>query len=155
MFRWGYLTPRQRQMWSLMRGGLTESEISRELNISRQSVHVMLNAAQSKILQALNEAAEVNRIQVRYLDVKKGILVGHSPEFDHKVVITYSPKNGIRIWYAHDEECKKCEFDKEWVKIILDEAEERGIKLSEGELRLHPSQLAKIIFKKILPSVEL
>lgn len=134
---------------------MTESEISRELNITRQSVHIMLNVARSKIIRALNEAAEVNRIQVRHLDVEKGILVGYSREFDHKVVITYSPKNGIRIWYAHDEECKECQFDREWVKIILDEAEERGIKLSEEELQLSPPQLAKIIFKKILPGVEL
>jgi len=115
----------------------------------------MLNVARRKISQALNEAAEVNRIQVRHLDVEKGLLVGYSLEFDHKVVISYSPKNGIRIWYAHDEDCEECQFDREWVKIILDEAEERGVKLSKEEMNSPPPQLAKIIFQKILPGVEL
>ena len=149
------MTLRQSQIWGLVRDGLSESEVSRELNISRQSVHIMLNAAQSKIFQALHEAAEVNRIQVRHLDAEKGILFGHSQELNHKVVITYSPKNGVRIWYAHDEECEECLIDKEWVRIILDEAKERGIRLSKEELQLSPPKLARTIFKKILPGVEL
>lgn len=151
----GYPTSRQGQIWSLARRGKSESEISKRLRISRQSVHIMLDAAQNKILQALNEAAEVNRIQVRHLDVQKGILVGYSPEFDHKVVITYSARNGVRIWYAHNEECEQCKFDKAWIKVILAEAEERGIKLSSKELSLPPSPLAKTIFQMILSGVEL
>ena len=92
MLRWGYLTSRQSEMWGLARSGLTESEISRKLDVSRQSVHIMLDAARNKITQALNEAAEVNRIQIQHMEIEKGILVGHSQEFDHKVVITYSPR---------------------------------------------------------------
>jgi len=155
MLRWGYLTPRQREMWSLARRGFRESEISRELDVSRQSVHIMLNAARNKVVQALNEAAEVNRIQVRRMDVEKGILLGYSPEFDHKVVVTYSPKHGIKVWYAHDKECEQCKFDKSWVKTILEEAQERGITLSTKELRLPPPELAKTVFEKILSGFEL
>ena len=153
--RWGYLTPRQREIWGLAIRGDTESEISRKLEISRQSVHIMLDAAQGRILQGLNDAAEVNRIQVKHIDVGKGILLGYNPEFDHKVVITYSPKHGIRVWYAHDEECQQCKFDKKWVEIVLDEAKERNIKLSSKELRLPPPKLARAVFEKILSGVEL
>jgi transcriptional regulator len=155
MLRWGYLTSRQSEMWGLARSGLTESEISRKLDVSRQSVHIMLDAARNKVMQALNEAAEVNRIQIQHMEIEKGILVGHSQEFDHKVVITYSPKNGVRLWYAHDQECRECKFDKSWVKTILAEAQERGITLSSKELRLQPPELAKVVFGKILPGVEL
>lgn len=152
---WGSISPRQQEIWGLRRHGLSESDISRELSISRQSVHIMLNAAEGKVLQALNEAARVNRLQVKHLDVQRGILTGFSPEFSHKVVVTYSPKNGVRLWYAHDEECKLCKFDKEWVKIIIDEAEERGIELARDELRLPPQSLAKLVFQKILGGAEL
>ncbi len=151
---WGSLSPRQREIWGLRRSGKTESEISRELSISRQSVHIMLDAAQSKVLQALNEAASVNRIQVNRLDVEKGVVAGYSPEFSHKVVVTYSPRNGVRIWYEHDDDCKQCRLDTEWLKIILEEAEERRVKLSQRELRLPPAQLAKVVFQRILGGAE-
>jgi transcriptional regulator len=154
-FRWGYLTPRQRHLWSLKLGGLSESDISRKEEISRQSVHIILDVAREKISQALKEAAEVNRIRVKHMDVAKGILVGESLEFGHKVVVTYSPSNGIRIWYAHDDDCRECKLDKSWVKVILKEAEERRIELSDAELRLPPHKLAKMIFSKMLPGVEL
>jgi transcriptional regulator len=155
MFRWAYLTPRQRQLWNLKLDGLTESDISRREDISRQSVHIMLDVAQEKISQALKEAADVNRIETEHVDAMKGILVGESREFGHKVVVTYSPSNGIRIWYAHDEDCRECKMDKSWVRIILREAQDRHIELSDAELRLPPHKLAKLIFSRILPGVKL
>ncbi len=154
-FRLGYLTPRQRHLWSLKLGGLSESDISRKEEISRQSVHIILDVARDKISRALDEAAEVNRIRVSHTDVARGILVGESLEFDHKVVVTYSPSNGIKIWYAHDDACRECKLDKSWVRVILKEAEERRIELSAAELRLPPHKLAKLIFAKMLPGVEL
>jgi transcriptional regulator len=155
MFRWAYLTTRQRDLWGLKLGGLTESDISRKEEISRQSVHIILDVAREKISQALKEAAEVNRIEIEQMDVMKGVLVGQSLEFGHKVVVTYSPSNGIRIWYAHDDDCRECKLDRSWVKIILKEAQERHIELSDAELRLAPHKLAKLIFSKIVPGAEL
>lgn len=154
-FRWGYLTPRQRHLWGLRLGGLTESDISRKEEISRQSVHIILNVAREKISQALKEAAEVNGIRIKHTDVMKGILIGESPELGHKVAVTYSPSNGIRIWYAHDDECRECKIDKTWIKVILKEAQERQIELSDAELRLPPHKLTRLVFTKILPGVEL
>jgi hypothetical protein len=89
------------------------------------------------------------------MDATRGILVGESLEFGHRVVVTYSPSNGIRIWYAHDDDCQECKLDKSWVKVILKEAHERHIELSDAELRLPPHRLAKLIFSRILPGVEL
>jgi hypothetical protein len=152
---WGSISPRQREIWGLRRNGKTESEISRELSISRQSVHIMLNAAEGKVHQALEEAARVNRLQVKQFDVGRGILTGYSPEFSHKVVVTYSPRNGVRLWYSHDEDCKQCKLDSEWVRIIMGEAEERGIKLTAKESRLPAPKLAKLVFERILGDVDL
>jgi hypothetical protein len=150
-----YLTGRQSEIWGLARSGFSEVEISKKLEISRQATHIMLHAARSKIVEALTSTAQATRIQMRHMDVEKGILLGYSPELNHKVVITYSPKNGVRIWYAHEKGCEQCNFDKSWVSLILDEAEERGVKLSRAELQLPPPQLAKTIFQKMLPGVEL
>ena len=155
MFRWAYLTPRQRQLWSLRLSGLTESDISRREEISRQSVHIILDVAQEKVSQALREAADINRIEVKHVDFSKGILAGKSLEFGHKVVVTYSPSNGIRLWHAHNANCQECKVDKSWVKVILKEAQERHIELSEAELRLAPHKLAKLVFSKMLPGVRL
>jgi transcriptional regulator len=154
MFRSGYLTSRQRHLWGLRLGGLTESDISRKEEISRQSVHIILDVAREKILQALKEAADINRIKIEHMDVMKGILVGESLEFGHRVVVTFSPSNGIRIWYAHDDDCRECKLDRSWVRVILKEAHERQVELSDVELRLPPHKLAKLIFSKILPGVE-
>ena len=134
---------------------MTESDISRKEEISRQSVHIILNVAREKIIQALKEAAEINRIKIEHMDVMKGILVGKSLEFGHNVVVTCSPSNGVRIWYAHDDDCRECKLDKSWVKVILKEAQERRIELSDDELQLPPHKLAKLIFSKMLPGVDL
>ena len=155
MLSWGYLTPRQRYIWGLKTHGLTESDISRRAEISRQSVHIILNVAVDKISRALKETAEVNRIMPKHVDAAKGILIGHSLEFNHKVVITYSPSNGIRIWYAHDDDCRECNFDKSWAKIILKEAQQRQIRLTDEELQLPPHRLAKLVFSRMLPGAEL
>jgi len=136
-------------------GGMTESDISRKEEISRQSVHIILNVARDKVLQALKEAAEINRVRIEHIDPMRGILVGDSPEFGHRVVITYSPLNGVRVWYAHDDDCRECKLDKSWIKVILREAQERQIVLTDAELRLPPHKLAKHVFSKILPGVRL
>jgi transcriptional regulator len=155
MFRWAYLTARQRHLWSLKLVGLTESDISRKEEISRQSVHIILDVAEEKVSQALREAADINRIEVKHVDFAKGILAGKSLEFGHKVVVTYSPSNGIRLWYAHDDDCQECRLDKSWVKVILKEAQERRIELTDAELRLAPHKLAKLVFSRMLPGVKL
>jgi len=114
-----------------------------------------LDIAQEKLLQALKEAAEVNRIKVLHVDAAKGLLFGKSLEFGHNVVVTYSAANGIKIWYAHNDDCQECKIDKSWVRVILQEAEERRIALSSAEIRLPPHKLAKVVFSKMLPGVEL
>jgi hypothetical protein len=82
-------------------------------------------------------------------------LAGRSLEFGHKVVVTYSPSNGIRIWYAHDDDCQECKLDRSWVKVILKEVQERHIELNDDELRLAPHKLTKLVFSRMLPGVKL
>jgi hypothetical protein len=121
----GYLTSNQRLIWSLKNEGLTEADIGRKLDIKRQTVHKALNVANQKILQALEETAKINKIEVQTVSPTQGYLIGYSPHFETQAFVTYSPKNGIQIWYKHEGHCK------------------------EDTSRTPPSKLADILFSMI------
>ncbi len=53
----GYLTLKQKLIWSLRSQGYTKADIGRKLKITRQTVHKALNVANQKILQSLEETA--------------------------------------------------------------------------------------------------
>ena len=152
-FMYGYLTLKQRNIWSLFKKGLSQSDIANKFRISRQTVNKTLTTIRAKLSKALMEAARINRIEVRRIDPLKGILVGYSPDLNSEVVITFSAKNGIQVWYKHEGNCENCRMKEECMKILLSEAEERGIKLSEEDRSKKPSELAKILFSKILSEV--
>jgi len=145
----GYLTSKQKQIWDLKGKGLLEANIARRLNVSRQTIHKALNVANTKVSQALQETARLNKIRVKTVDPANGILVGYSPDFKTTAMITFSARNGVQIWYRHEGDCKNCEQLSACRKSLLAEAEERDIKLSENQSSMLPSQLAEILFSKI------
>jgi len=63
------------------------------------------------------------------------------------VVIFLSAKHGLQIWYKIEHDCGNCEYYDECKRILLDEFEERGIKLSDEEKLLEPNKLAELLFK--------
>ena len=142
----GYLTNNQRLIWSLKNEGLTEAAIGRKLDIKRQTVHKALNVANQKILQALEETAKINKIEIQKVSHSQGYLVGYSPHFETQAFITYSPKNGIQIWYEHEGNCAKCRRAKKCRETILEEARERKLTFKEDVNRTPPSKLADILF---------
>src|SRR3990170_7673178 len=107
-FRFGYLTPKQRKYWSLRLSGLTQAEISRKMDVTRQTVNKTFNAVDSRVSKALLEAAQVNRIETSRLDPEKGFLIGRSPSLGMDVLITFSERNGIQIWYNGESGCSEC-----------------------------------------------
>jgi hypothetical protein len=145
----GYLTSNQRLIWSLKNEGLTEADIGRKLDIKRQTVHKALNVANQKILQALEETAKINKIEVQTVSPTQGYLIGYSPHFETQAFVTYSPKNGIQIWYKHEGHCKKCRRAKKCRETILQEAKERKLTFKEDTSRTPPSKLADILFSMI------
>jgi transcriptional regulator with XRE-family HTH domain len=98
-FRFGYLTPKQRKYWGLRRSGLTQADISRKMEVTRQTVNKTFIAIDSRVSKALLEAAQINRVEISRLDQEKGFLIGRSPSFGMDVLITFSERNGIQIWY--------------------------------------------------------
>jgi DNA-binding CsgD family transcriptional regulator len=149
-FRFGYLTPRQRKYWSLRRGGSTQAEISREMDVTRQTVNKTFNAIDSNVSRALLEAAQINRIQISRLDAEKGFLLGRSPSFGIEALVTFSERNGIQVWYRGEGGCSECSWLSSCRQKLLIEAEERGIQLPEEAEDVEPSKLAEILFKKIM-----
>jgi transcriptional regulator len=149
-FRFGYLTPKQRKYWSLRRSGLTQAEISRKMKVTRQTVNKVFDAINSRVYKALLEAAQVNRIEVSRIDPKKGFLMGRSPSIETDVLITFSDRNGIQMWYKEENSCSECNERNSCKQTLLIEAKDRGIELPEKAENMEPSELADILFKKIL-----
>jgi transcriptional regulator with XRE-family HTH domain len=151
-----YLTDRQLSIWSMMRIGLSKSEIARRLGISRQAVSQLAQSIPEKVTTALTDAASLNRLEPRLLDSTKGVLVGWSKEFQTETVITLNPKAGLRIWYKHNlGRCKICPDKKQCRSSLLENAHELGIPLTRQEREFEPSKLSSIIFSRLLgPSKE-
>ena len=145
----GYLTSKQKLVWRLKSEGYTEAGIGRKLDITRQTVHKALNVANQKILEALEETAKINGIEIQAVSPAQGYLTGYSPHFSTGAFVTYSPSNGIQIWYEHEGDCKKCSRAKECRDALLDEAKERKIDFGKDVDKMLPSKLAQALFSKI------
>jgi transcriptional regulator with XRE-family HTH domain len=149
-FRFGYLTPKQRKYWSMRLNGMTQADISRKMDVTRQTVNKAFNAIDSRVSKALLEAAQVNRVEISQLSPEKGYLLGRSPSLGLDVLITFSERNGIQIWYRGESDCAECEVRNNCKQKLLIEAEDRGIELPETAEEKEPSELADILFKKIV-----
>ena len=145
----GYLTSKQRLIWKLKSEGFTEASIGRKLNIKRQTVHKALNVANQKILQSLEETAKINKIEIQTVSPTQGYLTGYSPHFDTNAFVTYSPKNGVQIWYKHEGDCKKCSKAQTCRETLLAEARERKLDFEGDMSQMPPSKLAEALFSKI------
>jgi hypothetical protein len=145
----GYLTPKQRQIWGLKNSGLQEAHIARKLNITRQTVHKTIDVANTRICEALKEAAELNKIEIQILDTEKGFLSGYSPHFKTEAFVTFSAKNGIQVWYKHEGHCDKCQRLKTCREMLVAEATARNFLLTEDVDKIVPSKLADALFSRI------
>ena len=149
-FQFGYLTSKQRRYWGLRRGGMTQADISREMDVTRQTVNKTFNVVDSRISRALLEAAQVNRIEINRVNPKKGFLLGRSPSLGMDVLVTFSDRNGILVWYRGEGGCSECSWQSSCKKKLLIEAEDRGIQLPEAAEDMKPSKLAETLFTNIM-----
>ena len=148
-----YLTDRQLEIWSLRLKGLSKAEIGRRLGVTRQAVYDTEGVMLGKVESALIHAAESNMVEPQYVDAAKGVLLGYSPQTRQRVIITFSARNGVQTWHYEQPDCGACMWEESCKKRLVDEAEERGIRLSAEERELPPSKLAHAIFSKIIPGL--
>ena len=149
-FQFGYLTPLQRKYWGLRRRGLTQADISRELDVTRQTVNKTLNVIDSRVSRALLEAARVNRVEISQVNPEQGFLLGRSPSLGMDVLVTFSARNGILVWYRGEGGCAECSWRSRCKQNLVTEAEDRGIPLPEAMEEMEPSQLSELLFKNIM-----
>ena len=149
-FQFGYLTPKQRKYWGLRRSGMTQAEISREMDVTRQTVNKTFIAVDSRVSRALLEAAQINRVEINRVNPEKGFLLGRSPSLGMDVLVTFSERNGIQVWYKGEGNCSECSWQSSCKKKLLIEAEDRGIQLPEAAEEMSPSKLAETLFNNIM-----
>jgi len=148
-----YMTDRQLEIWGLRFRGLSKAEVGRLLGITRQAVYDAENVTLKKVESALLHMAEASRIEVRYVDPTRGILHGFNPATENRVIVTFSTRNGVQTWHYEQPDCGSCTWVESCKRRLLDEAEERDIRLSAEERTLSPSKLAHAIFSKIIPGL--
>ena len=155
MVQRAYLTSRQLNIWRLRKDGSPQFRIAERLGVSRQAVHNVVGVIDRKVSRALKDAAHVNKIEIRYLDPVKGILIGYSHEVKDQAIISFSVKHGVQTWYRHNGQCVDCSLRSDCQKMLLEEAEERSINLTEEEKREPPAKLAQKIFSKVVPRLNI
>ena len=134
-----------------MRNGLSQSEIARRLNITRQAVNQLAQTIPEKIVDALQDASKLNGVETRYIDSTKGVLLGWSRDFQMETVITVSPRAGLRVWYQHNlGKCRICPDLKLCKSMLLRSAEDLGVSLTRQERRLDASKLSGLIFSRVV-----
>jgi len=145
------LTSKQLTIWDLNRLGYTQADIGRKIEATRQAVYDALKISLEKVNSALRHAAEANMVETKYVDPKNGILLGTIPSSDNRVIITFSKKYGIQTWHYDEPRCQDCKWVKRCADRLMDEAEERGVNITEEEKRLPPVKLAHTIFSELIP----
>jgi predicted transcriptional regulator len=145
---------KQLSAWHMRREGLTLNEIGGRLGVTKQAVSRTLKETESKILNTLEVTAKAANIAPRHIDASKGILLGFSYETGESVVVTFSTRHGPHIWHHGSRRCEGCGLYGECMKLILDEAEDRGIELTGAERANSPADIAREIFSRVLPGVE-
>jgi transcriptional regulator with XRE-family HTH domain len=136
--------------------GLSVADVAGRLRTSRQYVNQTRQTAEAKLSKALMEVARVNDLQVAQLHPKEALLIGYHPVLKRKAVVTYTTSHGIKVWYWHDnpEEETDHDFLKQAREYLLDLAKERDLEI-EDATRVHPAELARIVFRKLVPEAEL
>ena len=152
-FQTGYLTGRESRIWDLRRWNNSQSEIGRKLGISRQAVHRALQIIDSKVERALTEVADINKLEVRSLNLVDGIMEAYSPAYRVPVIVSFSRANGLKVCYLYEGNCSECGNEKTCRRMLEAEAEERGIELSGADGNPSPSQLALKIFSRFMEAL--
>jgi hypothetical protein len=140
------LTPREASIWDLRRRQHTQSDIGRELGVSRQAVHKAYQIIDGKVEQAFMEAAETNNLVVKTINLVDGVMEAHSPAHNIPVIVSLSKVNGLKVWYLYEGNCGTCNLESSCRGILEAEAQERGIPLTATDQLKPPTQLALDLF---------
>ncbi|MFW9993268.1 MAG: hypothetical protein ACFFD4_14590 [Candidatus Odinarchaeota archaeon] len=142
-----YPSTTQAAIWQLKRAQHTGKQIAEQKQISPASVSKNLKEANTRVLALLKNAAKMNKIHLEVTSARLGFARGYSRVFNVPAYITYSPVNGVNVWYHHEGKCEECDDFTPCRKSLINEFEERNIEVPRDVIR--PTFLAEILFKKI------
>jgi hypothetical protein len=137
----------------MLGSGLSVSEVAERLKKTFQYINQTKQIAEAKLSDALIRVGETSNLQIKRVLPKEGILWGYHPGLGLDAFVTYTSKQGMRVWYWYDNpnEVSDERFLLEAKRYLLNLAYERQIQLSEDEIQLHPALLAKHVFGKLIP----
>ena len=135
--------------WDLRRKGLGFAQIGRKTGITRQAVYKALLKADKAMTKALREIADTYKIDLEKANTQKGMATGYSHALQNRVILAYSPKRGMLVWYEYTGQCKGCPRRQECRSIILEEAERLGSILTKNDRE--PAELAQDILREAWP----
>ena len=140
-----YPTETQVEIWFLKRNKISGKKIAERKKISPAFVSKAFVEAKNRIRALLEETAKSNRTTLDLINETIGFARGYNHTFNVVSYITFSPKNGIQVWYDHEGDCTVCERYGQCRKILLQEYKERNIKIDNPQLR--PTDLGKRLFE--------
>ncbi|MFW9995534.1 MAG: hypothetical protein ACFFD4_26085 [Candidatus Odinarchaeota archaeon] len=123
------------------------NEIAENKAITTASVSKSLKEANSRIDDLLRNTARSNKVQLELISPKLGYARGYAPALKMRVYITYSPVNGIQVWYDHEGECEMCEELNGCRQALILEFRERNLEVPPETMR--PADASALLFKKI------
>ena len=147
-----YPTDKQLKIWKMKRDQLTQKEIAEKRKITVGFVSKSLSEANSRIEGLLQSTANENKITLEVLNGELGYARGKSHMFDVMAYITFSPKNGVQVWYEDKGDCTNCEKYAYCREVIQQEFKERKIKLVSPLLQ--PTLLIEILIAEIEKRLE-
>lgn len=147
-----YPTPRQITIWTLKRNKMTGREIVKQIQVDPAFVSRSLKEANKRIKALIEEVGKMNKIKIQMINGELGIARGYSHILNISAYITFSPINGLQVWYEHKGECTSCEEYAECRKALLQEFKERNIEAPNSTLR--PTDLSDYLFEKIEAMLE-
>ncbi len=148
-----YPTEKQLELWKLKREKLKGKEIAERKKVTTGFVSKTLTDANERIRGLLEHAAHMNKITLEILSEEAGFARGKSAILGGILCyITFSPKNGVQVWYEHKGECTDCEKYTMCRDILLQEFKERNVKLGNPSMR--PTDLTDLLFKTLEEMVE-
>ncbi|UCE14471.1 MAG: hypothetical protein JSV04_04655 [Candidatus Heimdallarchaeota archaeon] len=148
-----YPTDKQLELWQLKRDKLKGKEIAERKKVTTGFVSKTLMDANERIRGLLEHAAHMNKITVEILSEEVGFARGTSAMLGGILCyITFSPKNGVQVWYEHKGDCTNCEKFAMCKDILLQEFKERNVKVDNPSMR--PTDLTDLLFKTLEEMVE-
>ena len=150
------LSTKQQTVWALLLQGYSHSEIAQQLRTTLQYIHQTRRNAEHKLSRALMEVAEATNLQIKKIRVQEGLLWGYHPGIDCNVVVSYTVRDGIKVWHwvQEPDSIEDSAWIQEMKSYLLNLAQEHRIELSLEQQHLHPAKLADLLFRQLIPEVQ-